>query len=1647
MTQEHTSTPPVIKPPVNRSFRHLVIGVVRHAERALFWASLLCALLYLILQMPLVQNGLTGWASRLLSKELNNTVALRHIDVQFFDNLLLEGLYISDQSGDTLVYLDRLSAGLQGNIFSLFNDRLEFNELSVSGLRLYLRRPEYQRDFTLQFLLDYLGGGEASSGPARPFLLRIQRLQLRDIIFEKNDRSAGERLYAYLNNSLIRLDQFQVKEQQVNLRSVAIDGLWFEVQHYASKPDTSAAVAPLPQPVADTLPADTLWFDIARIQLNNGHFRFDKFDRSPARTTPDSIMDFDHLKVDKIALRAESVRFNNQLQFEGVLKHLGASEQCGFVLQHAEAQRVVVNDTITALYGLDLQTPESRLGDTLMLHYFEYGDYNRFVDMVYMDLRLKPESALLLKDVSHFGSALASNPFFRQNLNKKAELHGGLNGSVNRLNGRKMTIGLGQAARFEGDFDLDDLVTSIDKLRLRFDCKPLQSDMSTLRSILPGFTAPQQFDELGSFSFTGTYQLLFGYNHLLNGKLNSQVGRGNLDMELDLTKGADKATYSGRLNLFDFNLAAWTGNPDFGKSAFRISIAEGSSGLRLASMKTTFDGHIDTLFFRNYLYHDIDVDLTVNGFDFEGKVNVNDPNFNLTVDGQANLKDSVKTLDIGGEIRRIDLCALNLIDKDWVLSGTIDQIALRGSSIDNGSGIARLCDLTLWQDSSYIHTVDSIFFESRYLPADGSRRYYLLSDPIDGHLTGQFALSSLVSNLSAMFASYYPKLTGRLGIKPNPEASITDAFDFNIRVKDTKDLTKLIAPDLDTLKEITLRGRVDEKKGFSEFKLDAPSVRYGDFHFRFVDFNWNSVRHNAKFEFMLPQTEIGQNRKLSQIQLIGSSLNDELNFSIKAQDTAFIIRGIDLNGTLSVVDSLWNLRFNTSNIELFNESWRMEEGNYLRFGTNFFAANRFELMNPVENQRITFSEYNNNQGMLVTTTNLNLSYLNRFFKDSSLYFSGNVYDLDCRIDNLAGMEGIHLSVNTDTVFVNGRKYGILQGDFDQEKNGEPFLGKLFLRQPGSLLRINAAWVPENASPFSDQELGKVKPGEFQCAVSASDFPLAVLELFVPGISNTSGALQLNALAGGTFDQPGLKGNVFVQDGGFVIDYLKTRFHLQGTSIDLTHNRIWLERGNILDATKTNAATLTGGLRHNRFSDWEIACRIQSENEKFLVMNTSKTDNDVFYGVARGQFIANFTGTFESPNINITAANGPDTRLFIPLSSTSEVQQVSFVRFKTKTTDPDDLPLPIKRQARTLTGVDFELNITVNDQAEVQLIFDEQTGDIIRGRGNGGLKIKMGRDGAFNMYGDYVIEQGNYLFTLLNLVNKPFKVLKGGKIQWAGNPYEAEINLEANYSTSAPVFNLLKNELGLSQDEELIREAQKATQVDVNMHLTGKLSKPNIAFSMTFPRINTRLRTLADNKLLILSKDQNELTRQVFGMIVLGTFLPDDNALGQSADYVTTAFNTLSQVLTNQLSNYLTGLASEWFGGAVSSIDLDIMYNEYRNEILSGGTPAAGIGRELQLRLSSGFAEDRVIIQIGSQFGANNTPGTTIQQGFLGQDISVEIALTQNKQWRLRVYQRTEPDITGGQWRNRFGFGVTFRKEYDSFLDMVEGMNERLRKRS
>ncbi len=1653
--QKHTVKPTLPSGPLS-VFR----DIWRRVENIAFVIVLCLVALYFVLQSPLIQNWLIGKITAYFSEELQTTVRLDKVDIGLFDNLILEGLYVEDRKKDTLLIARELRASLETNFFSVLNDKLIFDEISLTGAQLKIKRPEGAAENNLQFILDYFAGPQSPDKPPAPFYLKVKNLWLFNIVFSSMDDVTGQHIVCTIPKGNARIRRLDLGEKAADFESVALEGIRLELASYEGKPlpaDQSPVTRPKKISVKpDSLPAlaQPMTFSIRRFNLDKGTFKLDQYRRSPERTTEPDVIDFNHLFVQDIAFQAANIFFTDDLYFQGILKHLSAKEQSGFNLRHAEASSVVVCDTLTALYKVKIQTDGSNLGDTIALRYRTFRDFLRFNDRVNMSATFSEGSSLRIGDIIYFSNPLSRNAFFVNNRDEIAQVQGRIYGRVNRLNGRDLNIRLGDRTFMRGRFDGDDMGEGADRVRLSFDFEQLESDFRTIRSIIPGFAAPDYFNRLGRINFIGRYQLLFGYNHILDGQIRTDVGYGDLDMELDLTNGREKATYSGRLDMNSFDLAAWSGNPDFGNTTFHFNIAEGSSGLTLPTIRASINGAIDTFTYKAYTYRNLRMNGAFKQYIFSGKVGIEDPNINFRFDGTVNLKDTVPVYDFTADIRRINLKALNLVDENWVLSGNIPKIQLQMRSLNDVEGRAELEHFLLVQDDTIRHLVKSLSFQSNLVP-NGERQLLLQSDLVDAIVRGRFNPLDISKNLQSLWSEHHPKLGAQLGFAPKDTTlKINDLIDFSIQIKNSEKLTRLFAPDLGVLKDVSLIGRVEASRGLATLSLHAPHLEYGNVVADKVDLNWNSLADRFSFDLNLPRVQIGKRAPLEPIQLNGNGYRDELNFSFKTLglDTSSYIRSLNLNGVLSVADTLWQVRFKSSNLSLFNERWYISEDNYARFAQSYFEARSFELGNE-SNQRIRLDSLNGGRGLALSLTNFDLNFLNKVIqsRDTAMY-RGKIYDLEIYVQDIFQRRDMSVFVTTDTVFVRNKPYGAITGNLELSDLNGPFTGKIFLNDDNHQLRLSAAYLPEGTDESEHHEFGTLTPGEFKSHITATNFPMGILEQFIPGISKTAGAIDADIYTGGPFDKIAMDGNARIRDGQFQIDYLKSMFYIRNQPLQLSSTKIWVDGDTIWDAGNRNFAIVQGGLRHEFFKNWSIDCKVESVGNNFMALNTRKGDNDMFYGQGIGKFTAVFSGTFVQTDIRIDAVTGNDTRLYIPISDDSEIKDIQFITYKTKDTAAVAATGRKRFSISELKGLNLEMNISVTDAAEVQIIFDEKAGDIVKGRGEGDLSLIINREGEFKMYGNYTIRRGEYLFTLLNFVNKPFTVADGGTISWNGDPLAAQIRLDATYDENTPVFNFVSDELQLTNDQSLVGEARKATRVLVTMHLNGNLFKPDISFEMEFPNLTNRLKTLADNKLRLLRQDPNELNRQVFGLVVVGSFLPS-NLVGASsgASFLGQAqasgINTLTQVFTSQLSNYLSGLAAEWFGGKVSSIDFDIAYNEYRNALADPSQPSlAQTGRELQVRLTSGFADDRVTVQFGSQFGLGRPATAANQDGFLGEDVTVEIQMTKNRQWRLKVYQRMEPDIAGGPRRLRYGFGLSFRKEYESFDEMMQGFTQWMRKR-
>ena len=1629
----------------------LLRNIVRRLENIAFGVVLLLIILYFILQMPTVQNWLVGKATGYLSKELNTEVRIQHIDVAFFDNLVLEGFFIKDLKGDTLVYASSLSAGLDGNIFSIFSNKLEFDEISLKYARINIRREAGEYETNLKFLLDYFAKPKTDDSPSKPFSVKIKakNIYLEDVQFLQDDKVKGRMMNYRVPTATIRVNKIDMVEKVIDLQSVNIKGLYFDMEDYPSQPlpPREEKMVAARKAAADSL-SEPLRFVISQFSLTGGHFEMDRFHVSPQKETAPEVMDFNHLLVQDIDFQADNVLFNDRLVFEGALKHFAAREQCGFQITHGQAGRVVVSDTLTALYNVRLETPGSSLGDTIMLHYDTYRDYRKFNNSIELDVRLAKGSKIKLSDLMSFSGPLSRNRFFSTNKDLIADFSGHVYGKVaKKLRADNLAVRMGDQTYMEGSFRGDGLTGDIDQSIIEFQFDRLQSDLRTIGKIIPGFSAPAPFYTLGNIAFSGDYQIFFGFSHILHGKILTDIGNGDVDLNLDMKNGRERATYSGYLNMRDFDLATWTNNQNFGRTTFNIRIADGSSGLTLPTMKAKLEGTVDSFSYKGYGYRNVVMNGSFRQNIFDGKLGVKDPNVDFTFDGTVNLKDTIPQFSFTTDIRRLDLGALNLTDKDWVISGKVDRMKINARNWQDITGTAVLRNVRIIQDKDIEHRLDSLQFDS-YFRSDGSRYMSVSSDVAEGLIEGKFDFQHVFSTLRQIFNKYHPEFANAMKMQPADSVDLSDNYTLRLNIRDSKGLTKLFAPGLDTLRNISVQGALNAGAGSSSLTLTAPYVRFNGIALSNTEVRWEGLKEHAMLHVSVPNSSISKTI-LPPIVLDGELGRNELHFKLTARDTSRIVKGVNFDGVLSTVDSLWQIKFNASEIALFNDYWAMNEENYVRFAKNYLVTKDFELFNG--DQRILLDSFNQGKGLSLSFTNFDLNFLNRFSTRKKLNCRGKIYDFDVKVNDVFNMRGINTYLSTDTLFINNVPYGDITGNFEMAHLSAPLWYKVFLNMDDQQLRVAGAWIPPKGSPELVEEAEMtVHPGEFAAQVNARKFPLAVLETFVPGISATNGQFNVDAKVFGPFNKIGMSGKARILTGQFELDYLRSKFNIVNQNIVLTSTRIWADKDTIWDnSMPRNMAIVKGGLSHKYFKEWRMdTCEVSSQSENFVIMNTTAKDNSTYYGKGAGRFKAKFSGTFSKTDIQIDAVTGKETRLYLPITSVIDAQEVKFIKFKSK--NPRDTIIRNTRSSTIteLKGLNFEMNLTLTDAAEVQLIFDEQAGDIIRGRGDGDVKLTINREGEFRMYGNYVIRRGEYLFTLLNWVNKPFTVTEGGTINWNGDPYGAQINLDATYEENTPVYNLIRDELQLlgGDDSDAAKTAKRPTKTIVTMHLKGDLMTPSISFSMDFPNLSNDIKSVTENKLRLLRQDPSELNRQVFGLVVVGSFLPSNGAFIQNSDYVTSAFNTLTQVLSNQFSNYLTGLATEWFGTSVSSIDFNIAYDEYQNSLTTPDQSITQTGRELQVRLTSGFANDRVTVQVGSQFGIGR-PTAAVQNGFLGEDVTVEIQLTQNRQWRLKVYQRTEPDITGGQRRARYGFGLSFRREFDTFDELVTGLRSWIDKKN
>jgi hypothetical protein len=426
----------------------------------------------------------------------------------------------------------------------------------------------------------------------------------------------------------------------------------------------------------------------------------------------------------------------------------------------------------------------------------------------------------------------------------------------------------------------------------------------------------------------------------------------------------------------------------------------------------------------------------------------------------------------------------------------------------------------------------------------------------------------------------------------------------------------------------------------------------------------------------------------------------------------------------------------------------------------------------------------------------------------------------------------------------------------------------------------------------------------------------------------------------------------------------------------------------------------------------------------------------FYGKAYANVLVNFQGLFNKLEMYVNGKSLPGTFISIPLSSAvgSNENVFKFVNKKIKLDAS-------KIKTELSSSFDINMELSVTNDATIQLVFDERTGDIITGRGKADLNIDFkSASREFNMFGEYRITSGKYLFNWQNLINKPFDVAEGGTIKWSGDPYDAQLNLVASYSgINTSPYSLLAGTIG--SDQSQIDEAKAQTKIIVDLLIKGALLKPDITFNIRMPNLSPKIKSLVDIELRKLA-DLNRINEQVFGLIALKTFLPSsDLNQTESLNIATSGINTLSEMLSSQLSNYLSDFISSWTNewDAITNLDVNVGYQ------LNNNKSNADQQSKFSAALTPSFINGRLIVKIGANIDIRNSTSSVsgANNTTIGEDIQVEYKITKDGAISVKSFSRTESAIASPV--RRYGGGISIKKDFNNIEELFAFLKKKKKK--
>ena len=1611
----------------------------------------------LLLMIPSVQTRVVKYATSMISEKTGMKTEIRSVNIGFLKTVQIEGLFLRDLQGDTLIYLEKLH--INAGLFGLLRKKINIDYLLIDGLKgnLIQRYGESTLNITPMFRA-FEGSGNKKKAE-NPWALRFSEIELKNV--RGGIESEADSSYMRLNIGYLHIlaSKADIARKEFNLESITIDNTSFFVKTKRSMPDTIETEQNNEQkPIPFSVSLGNLAMSGIRFGLETGNekvniqVKFNKASIIPKEIDLNKFLitasDFRLDSADVyLAVYPSSDSMVAEVEQDSLLTtpYTFADIPWVFAVDHAEIMNTA--------YQMDIGPDTADIRGMDYLH-MTFRDFNFVADSLFFNKNTTGAMVSSLSVTEATGGTVRGlkGKFFMDNTRISAEnvemktLKSWMAGNALltypalRLIGRRieeLTIDTDFRGRvFVAEsrpftdvlerFPMLQHVQFIDVAKLStegplksFKIHDIDATADKLTKLkLHGNVNGLPYDTLGiSYSIDTFYTTREAIERIITGTLLPRsivlpqwfglrsagssgpdgskaemvllTDAGKLHADLSMKNEQFFSEISGR----GIDLGYILSDSTYGLMAFDsevegIMVENSWPDMKVSTnlLRIETDGNaIEDLY--------IVVDKVAD--EYRLKAQLKDSAFKATMKGLLVLGDSAKSLDANMTIKNIDLHALGLVDDEFKIAGEV-SLNIAGKSLEEYTGSISAGQVSLLYDKRPYHLAE-IALTAKV--GDGEKNYRLTSDVLDASLSGNVRIMEVENSISDHLSHYITL--------PDSVLSHRDyhyRFDLNLRKPDF--LAGFLFEDLKEFSLERCRGWFDSYKSLFDVEISLPVIRYADIRSEnlLVDISSSadsmdvfmrigSLNYDSSFirNIELKSTIAHQNGKLSfKIHDIENRLKYGARIDFNYEDSTYFVHMVP------------------EELIIHYEPWEIPRDNNLIFNKNSILARSATLSRGRQRVWLDADE----KRLILNFGNFDIRNITGLPERDSLttIFAGNLYG-KIVLDDPFGKLSLSSNLIIPELLYGDVSLGELSSALTYKKDDKAKAG-LSLKHDDNSIVLSGSIDLSTAS----QPLSVIMEADIE---NANIF----MPLFSESLDYLNGKLTGRMAVSGTVDRPNL-------DGRFQFDDLA--FNINATGTFLRNNGQVVIEDNLAEF---NDFVIRDSLGNELFVDGSVDLtklanplydlRLVSGN--FMVVNNHDVKNETVIGRLAMGIDAEIKSMEDhlQVNANLRVNKETDITYIMPgqeleLISDAGIVEITGFGFEEFETDDAGKKQFIGDSIISLFGnIHLAMDLEVDPEARFTVHLDPNSGDFSEFRLKGKLHYLYDDIRKGKLTGILEFEEGFYELSFYRLVKKRFTFDPGSTVTWSGDVMDGVMDFSARYTVRSNSVGLISNEIS-SYERSMYNQR---LPYDVILKVTNKISEPEISFWIDLPQRHRANYPVIDAKLSMLSQPfmEAERNKQVFALLVAGTFIPEDPGTDASSSRTfatTAAVNSVNAIMTEQLNN-LTGRF-------IKVVDIDMGVNTFEEY----GSNSAQMRTQLDLKVSKNLFDDRVSVEVDSHInidGTTNKPGTQSTAGMT--EFAVSYKITKSGNYRVKAFSENAYDIYDGEIQIS-GLAFIFVREFD-----------------